>query len=54
MKGQKFLVSQIVAQGTKIKVWEILVTRLDIMPFVTPDIEHVSLFVDFILTLEQS
>ena len=54
MKGQKFLVSQIVAQGRKIKSWEILVTKLDILSFVVPNIKHVSLFVDFISTLEQS
>ena len=52
MKGQNCLVSRIVAQGTKIKVWEILVTKLDILSFVRQNIKHVSLFVDFILTLE--
>ena len=54
MKGQKILESEIVAQGTKIKAWEIPVTKLDILAFVMPNIKHVSLFVDFILTLEQS
>ena len=52
MKGQIFLVSQIAAQGTKIKAWDILVTKVDILSFVMPNIKHSSLFIDFILTLE--
>ena len=31
MKGQFFLVSQIVAQGTKLKLWEFVVTKLGIL-----------------------
>ena len=34
MKGQILLVSQIVAQGTKIKAWEIVVTKISILFFV--------------------
>ena len=30
MKGQIFLVSQIVAQGTKVKPWEFVVTKIAI------------------------
>ena len=52
MKGQILLVSQIVAQGTKIKPWEIVVTEVGVLSFVTPNIKHSSLFIDFILTLE--
>ena len=52
MKGRIFLVSQIVAQGTKVKAWEILVTKVDILPFVMPNTKHSSLFIDFILTLK--
>ena len=44
--------SQIVAQGTKIKAWEIVVTKVSILSFVMPNIKHIPLFVDFILTLE--
>jgi hypothetical protein len=34
MKGQILLVSQIVAQGTKVKAWEIVVTKVGILSFV--------------------
>ena len=40
------------AQGTKVKAWEIVVTKVGILSFVVPNIKHVPLFVDFILTLE--
>ena len=36
MKGQNLLVCQIVAQGTKVKVWEIVVTKISILSFVMP------------------
>jgi hypothetical protein len=52
MKGQILLVSQIVAQGTKEKVWENVATKVSILSFVMPNIKQVPLFVDFILTLE--
>jgi hypothetical protein len=52
MKGQILLVSQIVAQRTKIQLWEFVVTKVDILFFVVPNIKHLSLFIDFILTLE--
>jgi hypothetical protein len=52
MKGQILLVSQIVAQGTKVEVWEFVVTKVRILSFVIPNIKHLPLFVDFILTLE--
>ena len=35
MKGQILLVSQIVAQGTKIKLWEIVVTKVGILSTIT-------------------
>jgi len=35
-KGQILLVSQIMAQGTKVNVCEILITKVDILSFVTP------------------
>ena len=39
-------------QGTKVKPWKIVVTKVGVLSFVTPDIKHSSLFIDFILTLE--
>ena len=36
-KGQFSLVSQIVAQRTKEKLWEIYKTKVDILSFVTPN-----------------
>ena len=46
------LASQILAQETKQKLWEIGVTKLGILSFVMPNIKHLAFFVDFILTLE--
>ena len=40
------------AQGTKVNPWELVVTKVDILPFDMPNIKHSSLFIDFILTLE--
>jgi len=51
-KGQILLVSQIVAQKTKVNPWEFVVTKLDIMFFVVPNIKYLALFVDLILDLE--
>ena len=52
-KGQILLVGQIMAQGTKVKSWEIQVTKLGILSFVVPNEKYLALFVDLILTLEQ-
>ena len=45
---------QITAQGTKVNSWKIVITKLGIMSFVVPNNKHLDLFVDLILTLEQS
>ena len=46
------LVSQIMAQGTKVNPWEFVVTKLSIMSFVVPNTKYLAPFVDLILTLE--
>ena len=51
-KGQISLVSQIVAQRTKGKLWENCMTRVGILYFVMPNDRHLASFVDFILTLQ--
>src|ERR1700759_2639596 len=51
-KGQISLVSQIVAQRTKGKLWENCMTRVGIFYFVMPNDRHLASFVDFILTLQ--
>jgi len=35
-KGQTLLVGQNVGQGTKLNLWEFLVTKIDILSFVSP------------------
>src|SRR5258708_6889482 len=35
-KGQILLVGQIVGQGTKLNLWEFLITKIDILSFVAP------------------
>ena len=45
---------QIRAQGTKEKLWEIVITKLGILPFVVPNNKYLALFVDLILTLERA
>src|SRR5258706_5589684 len=50
-KGQISLVRQITAQITKLNPWGFSVTRVDILSFDVPNINHLALFVDFILTL---
>ena len=44
--------SQIVAQKTKVNLWEFVVTKLNIMFFVVPNSKYLALFVDLILDLE--
>ena len=51
MQGQILLVSQIVAQGTKVNSWEIHVTKVDTISFVMASNRHLAPFVDFILNL---
>jgi len=51
-KGQILLVSQIVAQKTKVNPWEFVATKLNIMSFVVPNNKHLALFVDLILDFE--
>ena len=50
-KGQISLVRQIAAQITKVKPWEISITKAGILFFVVPNSKHSASFVDFILTL---
>ena len=50
-KGQISLVRQIAAQITKVNLWEIGVTKPDILFFVVPNNKHLSSFVNFIMTL---
>jgi len=45
------LVSQIIAQGTKVYPWEFVVTKPVIMSFAVPN-KYLALFIDLILTLE--
>ena len=47
-KGQILLVSQITAQRTKLKLWEIHVTKLGILSFGVPNNKHSPSFVDLI------
>ena len=51
-KGQILLVSQIVAQRTKVNPWEFVVAKLNIMSIVVPNSEYLALFIDLILDLE--
>jgi len=44
--------SQIVAQKTKVNLWEFVVTKLNIMSFVVPNSKYLALSVDLILDLE--
>jgi hypothetical protein len=39
------------AHRTKVNLWEFLVTKPDMMSFVTPNSKHSAFFVDLILTL---
>ena len=51
--NQSSMVSAIItAQRTKLKLWEILVTKLGILSFVASNNKHTACFVDLILTLE--
>ena len=50
-KGQKFLVSQIAAQGTKVNSWEFYITKVGILSSDVPSNKHLALLVDFISTL---
>ena len=50
-KGQILLVSQIVAQRTKVNSWGIHITKVDILSFIVSNNKHLALLVDFILTL---
>ncbi len=50
-KGQISLVRQITVQITKLNPWEFSVTKVDILSFGVPNINHLASFVDFILTL---
>jgi len=45
-------VSQIIAQRTKVNLWEFVMTKLGIMSFVVPSTKYLAPFVDLILTLE--
>jgi len=51
-EGQILLVSQIIAQRTKVNLWEFVITKLGIMSFVVPNTKYLASFVDLILTLE--
>ena len=46
------LVSQIIAQRTKVNLWEFVITKLGIMSSVVPNSKYLAPFVDLILTLE--
>src|SRR5882757_9100971 len=50
-KGQISLVRPIAAQITKVNLWEISITKVDILFFVVPNNKHLAFFVKFILTL---
>ena len=50
-KSQISLVSQIMAQQTKVNLCEICITKVDILYFIVPNKKHLALLVDFILTL---
>ena len=52
MKGQILLVSQIVAQGTKIKAWEIVVTKVSILSFVMQKYKTLVLVINLISILQ--
>jgi len=49
---QILLVSQIIAQRTKVNLWEFVITELGIMSFVVLNTKYLAPFVDLILTLE--
>ena len=51
-KGQISLVSQIVAQRTKVNSWEIYITKVDILALTVPNNKHLGPFVDFPFTLQ--
>ena len=44
--------SQIIAQRTKVNLWEFVITKLGIMSFAIPNIKYLAPCVDLILTLE--
>src|SRR5882757_2466461 len=50
-KGQISLVRPIAAQITKVNLWEISITKVDILFFVVSNNKHLAFFVKFILTL---
>ena len=52
MKGQNLLVCQIVAQGTKVKVWEIVVTKIGILFFVVQKYRTLVFVINLISTLQ--
>ena len=52
MKGQNLLVCQIVAQGTKVKAWEILVTKIGILFFVVQKFRTLVFVINLISTLQ--
>ena len=52
MKGQILLVCQIVAQRTKIKAWEIVVTKVGILSFVTQKYRTLVFVVNLISILQ--
>ena len=51
-KGQISLVSQIVAQRTKVNSWENYITKVDILALTLPNNKHLGPFVDFLFTLQ--
>ena len=51
-KGQILLVSQIVAEVTRGNLWEVCITKVDILLFVVPNNKYVAFLIDFILSLE--
>ena len=52
MKGQILLVRQIVAQGTKVKSWEFVVTKISILSFVVRKYRSLVLVIDLISILQ--
>ena len=50
-KGQISLVRPIAAQITKVNLWEISITKVDILFIVVPNNKHLAPFVKFILIL---
>ena len=51
-KGQNLLVSQITAQGTKVKACEFYGTKMDTLSFVTPKHRTLVPAIDFIYILQ--